>query len=362
MGNISGRVVFDENNAHGQGPLHAASYGNLVLVHRGSSGGGFAPFKLKAQTAAKHGAKALLVINWEGELPAQRIGTGQLWHELRVAFLTRTCCDPTIPVLLLPRDHGKWLRMHCGTVEGVAGAAHATFQILHDDYPRRSLSLRVCQACALMLSGIGILYGVINCFSVEVGGEFLQASRTASANNIPCVCIDVDMNRFWSRVGMSLIPTPTNLFNIFVSWLAFPRRLFQVLFPTRGSVDVVGLTILHVASFPLKTWAVFFLAVLCSDIILSYILQAVGSVAERGAEAAGAVTSNHRLEAQYWIMLLIELYALPQIYDSVAASRDEAMYQAIVTKSRECEARRSVVVVGAAHANGILTRVRTRGL
>lgn len=55
-------------------------------------------------------------------------------------------------------------------------------------------------------------------------------------------------------------------------------------------------------------------------------------------------------------------YMLPQIYDAVAASRDESMYQSMVHKIQNFAAERVVVVVGAGHANGILQRVQQSGL
>ena len=61
-------------------------------------------------------------------------------------------------------------------------------------------------------------------------------------------------------------------------------------------------------------------------------------------------------------MLSICRYMLPQIYDAVAASRDESMYQSMVKKCKDFAAERLVVVVGAGHANGILQRVRQHGL
>lgn len=79
-----------------------------------------------------------------------------------------------------------------------------------DGYPRRSLRKRLCQAVALLFSGIGVLYGVIECFAVDVGSEFLAAEAAAAARGIPCACIDVDLNRPRGRgrlrVGVSSMP------------------------------------------------------------------------------------------------------------------------------------------------------------
>jgi len=167
---------------------------------------------------------------------------------------------------------------------------------------------------------------------------------------------------FWSRLGFALLPTPCNLVKSALAWLAFPRVCFQFLFPSREAVDVFGGMFLHGASFPLKTWVAFGLAGMCASFVTNHILMLIGSGAELGAEESGVVHKEDREQAQVWIMLAIELYMLPQIYDAVAASRDEAMYRAIVTQCRQFGARRMVVVVGAGHANGILQRVRASGL
>jgi len=265
-----------------------------------------------------------------------------------------------VPLLLLPQTEGERLRSFCR--QPGAPSVSAEFRVMPDAYPRRTLRRRLCQAFALMFSGIGILYGVIQCFAVEVGAEFLAAEQAAHARGIPCTCIDVDLNRFWSRLGAAVLPSPCNLFSSLCAWLAFPRVLFRVLFPPRGNVDVIGSMFLHGASFPLRTWVAFVLAGFCASTVTNKILELFGSGAERAAEQTGAVSKEDRDIVQAYIMLAIEMYMLPQIYDAVAASRDEAMYQSIVTKSRERAARRLVVVVGAGHANGILQRARTLGL
>lgn len=296
-------------------------------------------------------------------MPPNRIGTGTIVGDLKVAYHTCSCGFPPIPVLLMPHEDGERLRDLCQLLEDSPnGVAHAQFQVLPDNYPRRTLRRRLCQAIALNLSGIGILYGIIQCFSVEVGAEFLAAEIAATDRGIPCMCIDVDLNRFWSRLGSALLPTPCNLAQSLLAWLAFPRVFFRVLFPARGSVDVVGSAVLHAASFPFRTWFAFILAGFCASFVTHQILSLCGYGAEQAAEATGTIKAKDRDIAQEWIIFAIEMYMLPRIYDAVAASRDEVMYQSIVAKSREKSAQRIVVVVGAAHANGILERARTRGL
>lgn len=362
---VSGDVTFNENDPYGLGTdLHSfnePSRSHIALVLRGSPDGQFAPFALKAYHAARAGASGLLVINQEPKLPLGRIGTGTLTADLRVALQTCSCGFPSIPVLLLPKEEGNALLESCKSSSS-SQRPRAEFKVRDDQFPRRTLARRLCQAGALVFSGIGILYGVIQCFSVEVGEEFLAAEIAARALGIPCRCIDVDLNRFWSRLGMALLPTPCNILKSTLSWLAFPRVCFNFLFPPTGSIDVLGSMFLHGASFPLKTWVAFILAGMCASFVTSNILRLLGNGAELGAEETGLVSEQDRMAAQEWIMLGIELYMLPQIYDAVAASRDEAMYQSIVAKCRQLHPRRMVVVVGAGHANGILQRVRSTGL
>ena len=73
-----------------------------------------------------------------------------------------------------------------------------------------------------------ILYGIIQCFSVRVGAEFLAADSAARDLGIRCVCIDVDLDRFWSKLGWAVLPTPCNLLNSLMSWIAFPRGLSEI--------------------------------------------------------------------------------------------------------------------------------------
>lgn len=373
---VAGQVFFDESDPYGLSPTTSGttpSGSHLALVTRGGPDGTFAPFALKAHNAVQKGALALLVIDQEPELPINRIGGGTLTGELRIAMKTWSCGFPPVPTLLLPRDQGETLRELClKSKQSVVAASvaeankmaspWAEFQIMPDSYPRRTLRRRLCNACALLFSGIGVLYGIVQCFGVEVGAEFTVAETASNARGIPCKCIDVNLNAFWSRVGAALVPHPYNIARSLLSWLALPRALFQVLFPKRGNVDVLGSTVLHGASFPLRTWFAFILAGLCASQIMSHVMALFSFGAEQAAEGAGVVSKESRDDVQAYILLGLQMYMLPRLFDSVATSRDEAMYRSIVAKSKLHGARKLVVVVGAAHSNGILQRVRDRGL
>eukprot|EP00928_Gymnodinium_smaydae_P009538 TRINITY_DN13577_c1_g3_i1.p1 TRINITY_DN13577_c1_g3~~TRINITY_DN13577_c1_g3_i1.p1 ORF type:complete len:702 (-),score=156.77 TRINITY_DN13577_c1_g3_i1:71-1978(-) len=369
---IAGQVVLEPQNEYGAQPLVVASAPtgaapHLALVRRGGPTGGKAvTFALKAHNAAKGGAAAVLVVNYAASrMPPSRLGTGPLTSDLKLALQTCSCGLPPVPVLLLPHAEGMQLMQLCekeNAQGGSGGAPRAEFQILPDTFPRRTLRKRICQAFALMFSGIGILYGIIGCFGVEVGAEFTVAEEVAAQKGIPCACIDVNMDMLWSRLASSLLPTPCNLLNAVLSWLAFPRLALRFLFPSQRSVDVLGSTVLHLKSLSLRTWLAFVVSGFCASWIMSHILQLLSASAERAGEATGAVSQQDRSDATTYLMLAIELYLFPQVYAAIAASRDEAMYNGIVDQAEKFSASRVVAVVGAAHSNGILERVRARGL
>jgi len=280
--------------------------------------------------------------------------------DLRIAARARSCGFPPIPALLLPKAEGEQLRVACQ--RGGPGHVQGEFQVIPDDYPRRTLRRRLCQECALVVSGVSILYGVIECFRIDVGAEFTVAEEVASARGIVCACIDVDLNRLCNRLSRALMPTPCNLGSAVLSWLALPRIAIQVLFPPQGHVDVVGGTILHAKSFRLRTWIGFALAGVLAGGLAACLLLLFGEGVAGAAVHSGTVSKHSAEEIQAFVMLGLEFFAFARLYEAVAASRDEAMYRGVVSKARDHEARRLVVVCGAAHANGILQRVRTRGL
>lgn len=363
---ISGKVQVDFENEFGLQQWQSDLHGNLALVKRGGPEGEWAPFALKAHRAYQAGARALLIMDAKDDLlPSAPFGRAPVTSELRLAFMTCNCGFPPIPALMCTKKDGE--QMYAAlTKQGASDVAvRAEFVVRSDSYPRRTLRLRLCQGCALMLSGIGILYGIIQCFAVEIGGEFMAAERVARDKDLPCLCIDSDLNSFWRRLGMHLIPTPCNIMQSLWAWLAFPRIFFQVLYPPRNAVDVVGGMFLHGFSFSFRTWLAFILAGFAASFVTNHILQYMSNGAEYAVESSGAVkvkSDTERDMVTNLIAMAVEFYMLPRIYQAVAACRDEVMYQSIVAKSRRHSSRRMVVVVGAGHANGILQRARTRGL
>jgi len=298
-------------------------------------------------------------------LPITPFGRATLTSELRMALMTCNCGFPPIPALLCTKGDGEQMCEALSRQGANNAAVKVEFLVRNDSYPRRTLRLRLCQGCALLLSGIGILYGIIQCFAVEVGGEFMAAERVAKDKGLPCLCIDSDLNSFWGRLGMHLVPTPCNIIQSLWAWLAFPRVFFQVLYPPRNAVDVVGGMFLHAFSFSFRTWFAFILAGMGASFVTNHILEFFSKGAEYTAESSGAVKVNSKGDRDLLtncIAMAVEFYMLPRIYQAVAACRDEVMYQSIVAKSRRHSSRRMAVVVGAGHANGILQRARTRGL
>merc|ERR1719197_1973368 len=120
---------------------------------------------------------------------------GHLFVEMRVAYHTRSLGFPPIPCIMVPQSDGERLAKLCAGAEDERFPLQVEFEVMPDLYPRRTLRRNLCQTCLLFGSGVGILYGIVRCFNVEVGGEFMAAEKAATARGVPCVCIDVDMNR-----------------------------------------------------------------------------------------------------------------------------------------------------------------------
>jgi pheromone shutdown protein TraB len=357
---VDGPLVFDKANEYGlmeTRPEQQSGY--MSLVKRGSANGEFAPFALKAHLAARSGAGAVLIVNNKESLPMSRIGASvSVVQDMKVACYSRSCGFPPICAFMIKESDGEKLQKALADGARVGGS----LSVRTDTYPRRTLRKRLCQACALVFSGIGILYGIIQCFAIEVGAEFLAAEEAAYDKKLPCECIDSDLNSLWGRLGEALLPTPCNFVDAVLSWLAFPRIAFQALFPPRHNVDVFGSMVLHAKSFSIRTWVAFFIAGYCASWVTSNILKLLTGAAERGAEQTGMVKKEDRDITTDLMLFFLQLYLLPRIFEAFCAHRDEVMYRSIVAKSRTMGSSRMVVVVGAGHSNGILQRARARGL
>jgi len=302
----------------------------------------------------------VLVVNDRPQLPpTMRLGESSLLEDLWLAFRTGRSGFPPIPVLLLPQAEGERILSACRRREP---AVSAEFRILPDEFPRTSLRRRICQSLGLLLSGVGVLYGIIQCFAVDLGEEFIIAEKAAHEQGAPCICIDVDINGFCRNVFSAVALTPNNLWRSLRAWVALPRIVIQVMFPSRDRVDSLGVVLLHSASCRLRTWIVVLLAGVSAVAAVASMLWFCGGGSTGALSGVGVAPTHGRGEVQGVVMLLIEFYVMPRLYEAVASARDEAMYQRIATEVARRRARRLVVVVGVAHANGILQRVATRGL
>lgn len=370
--NIAGKLFFDEANPYGlQRPCDSAN-GSIILIHRGPKDSSTveATFPVKAHRAAQGGAKAVVVVNYNDRLPSTRLGImqGALSVEMRVAWATKSLGFPPVPIFMVSKKDGDRLLKLCNGAykrsepEQTTASPQISVEVMDDLYPRRTLRRNLCQTCLLYGSGVGILYGIVRCFNVEVGGEFFTAEEVAREQGIPCVCIDVDMNRLMSRVRQVAIPTPRNLVRVLWTWLALPRCAFRLCFPKPSSVDTLGSMLLHARSFPLRHWLAFFLAGFAASFVSSNILNFLSGEATGAAVDVKVVKRKDTADFQVLLMWLVELYLMPCLYEAVLASRDEAMYEGIRARARATEAKCMVAVTGAAHTNGILQRCHERGL
>lgn len=360
-------IFFDDENPHGTEDPSEMVEDRFCLVRRGApdDSGSNSTFAQKSFHLNRSGAKGILVINKEADksqLPPYRLGVNSpISHDMKLSLKYCSCGMPPIPVFLLSNKDGERIREALGRNNGHQ-PVRAELQIRDDDFPRRTLRKRLCHTCALVFSGIGILYGVIQCFAVEVGEEFFAAEEAATKANVPCVCVDSNMNNFWGTLGAAVVPTPCNIYKSLSAWLGFPRVLARFFFPRSDNVDCFGSIFLHAWSFPLKTWVAFLLAGFCASQVTNFIMESFTDGAAKAAESAGVVKKKDHQDLQVLLMLALEFYLFPRIYEGVAASRDEVMYRMTRRRVREYGSRCSVLVVGAGHANGILQRIRACGL
>jgi len=357
---VTGVVRYDPDNPHGREPWAPGSLaGHFALIDRGD------PFPLakRAWHAGRAGAVGLVVISDRAMLPV-RIVQERVLGRLRTAVQQMSGGDPPVPVLMLSQDAGAALKARAQA--GHKDVLSCLFR--GDEFPARSLAAQLCQDMTLLCSGVAVLYGIMECAGVEAGGEFTAADEMATQLGIPCVCMDVDLDRLCSRLGRSLLPTPLNVWNAVRLWLGFPRFLVTACFPGTRRLDLLGSVVLHVAAFKLRTWAAFALALVVttqvcrvSGFFFSLIVGGVGEVATAG----NVVDSAGRGNFEDTVNLLMVLFIWPQVATAVLFDRDEAMYQAIAARAASAPAGgeyRMTAVCGAAHANGILSKIAERGL
>jgi hypothetical protein len=241
---------------------------------------------------------------------------------------------------------------------------------LHRNLPQPvTLYRTLVRKVVFLVSGIGILYGIISLAKVTAGGEFLQADEEARNRQKPLKCIDVNDADLGKRVKDAILPYPKNIVKAARAWLAIPRVIFFGVFPKRSDLDLVAVFVTQVCSFTIRTWVAVVIATATASAVVSTILFSIGMMAGAGARAGGASssTSDSIIEV---VTLSLEAYLVPRICDAMLIQRDQAMFDEITKEvetlshaSPESESRpadRFLVVVGAMHVNGILRRSRER--
>jgi len=360
---LRGRLVEDVSNPAGLRPWGPTLLqGALVLIDSGDRQQ--VSMARRAWHAAAGGAAGVVVVSDNEDLPL-RVTHERLCARVATALAFRTCSDPPIPLLVVSRQAGEELRAAIRNAQR-GSPVELTVLIREDTYPARSLGWELCFGCVLMGSGVGLMYGLIELAGVEVGAEFVAAQDKAEVMDIPCICMDVSMDGLCGRLGRQLRPTPSNIYNAARMWITLPRLLCQLVFPRAWQVDLLGSAVLHVAAFKLRTCLAYILAValasLVSSTLIVWMLHGVGDT----ARAAHVVHADDQDSFEEWISITVQLFAMPQLLQAILLERDEAMYQALVKQSRIGKSAtgqyRMTAVCGAAHANGILGKVVSRGL
>lgn len=189
---ISGPIIFNTNDPHGaaltqkhsaqnhglaSNEIGTSSDAHLALVKASGPNGQVIPATQKVYNAWRTGAQALVVISGRERLPSRPVGEEDMWQDLKVAMRTHNFGYPQIPVLVLPHTAGMKLHEACLTGQD---EVHGKFEVLGHDHPWRTFRRRVGLECAFALSGVSILYGVVDCLGGESGTEFIKAEAIAT--------------------------------------------------------------------------------------------------------------------------------------------------------------------------------------
>lgn len=370
-----GELIFDESLSDRASSLFVGKSfeGKIALVRRG----GF-PFALKTACAAKAGALALFCIDVAPEpesieeskgfqYPFLWLPVGNILHQMRHAWRMGSCALPPVPCFLVNYSDGEELlrAMRHDKVQTNFFVRHRPDMVPH------TLLRNLCQLCVIISSGVGILYGLIRCAGIEVGGEFLAANAEAKRLKKPFVLVDVSMDDLGGALRRALVPWPRNLFAAVRLWMALPRWIVRnVWFPASNMIDICGVMLWLLCRFKLRTWLAFIVSGFAAATVASFVLTVPGKAVSAGMVAAGHEASANDVEKLFPIAL--QLYLLPRIFEGLVNQRDEAMFQSITAEIRrrsECyvkgevdgPAQSFVVVVGAAHVNGILSRMYQQG-
>jgi len=312
--------------------------------------------------AQKRGAAGVLFVDTDktaDDEPSRLIlSVGGFWKQTGTCCRLRSAKLPEIPAYLIPGDvmsqfqSGQLIVMDVNS-NGLGVASRATKMW--------------CRACVIYGSGLGILYGLMRLAGVKAGGEFLISDDLAAEQGKPCVTIDMSMERLGHKICKSITPTPRNILKCILAWLAFTRIVLSwFLLPMPQKLDLALNMCMGFGRFRPRTWFAFLLGTLCSGLLITGIVLLLSY-----ALAAGAREAASGEEDKDWIQNLvfqlvgisINLWFFPGIYYGLLDSRDEQMYRGIVAQIRaRPHLKKFVVVIGAAHSNGILRRLRSRGI
>jgi len=314
------------------------------------------------RNAQERGASAVffsdLGKNGDAKQPSELLmSSGGLLKRTARCCVTRHSTPPNIPGFLVPAQYlaedqqGK-------QIEGTVNAELVPLQ--------SSLGRTICRGTIMLLSGISVLYGIIRLAGVEVGGEFLISDKIAREKNIPLVTIDMSITRLGRRLGQQLLPRPRNIWYIITAWLAFPRIFLSWLcLPMTHKVDLFLSMAWGFGRFRIRTWAAFLIAILISTSIIVGVFFSISEAAKVSVEKAGGNSPESKEYAELIALLIplsIQAYLYPAVYQALLESRNEQMYRGLVAQIRNRpKATKFMVVIGAAHANGMIERCYDRG-
>eukprot|EP00397_Hematodinium_sp_SG-2012_P006498 GEMP01006530.1.p1 GENE.GEMP01006530.1~~GEMP01006530.1.p1 ORF type:complete len:697 (+),score=154.11 GEMP01006530.1:131-2221(+) len=294
---------------------------------------------------------SLIIINSEGLINA--------W---RFCLSTGRNTPPTIPTYLVPARHFQRDR---------EDGKEVTF-IVKSGYLEAPSTCRqtCCRFTCVMGTGIGIMYGLIRLAGCKVGQEFILADELATQRGKAFATIDMGMGRLGKSLLDRLIPYPRNLWYLITFWAALPRHMFVwLLLPQAHKLDLFLNMMWGFGRFHLRTWAAFLLGSLCASAMLTGIIFFVGYLTRLGAEqvASSSGASDENVDdLGKWIAtfapLVLQVYLYPVVYKGLLDSRDEQMYRGAVAQiRRRPNATKFVIVIGAAHSNGMIRRMYLRG-
>eukprot|EP00397_Hematodinium_sp_SG-2012_P023138 GEMP01024020.1.p1 GENE.GEMP01024020.1~~GEMP01024020.1.p1 ORF type:complete len:727 (+),score=124.97 GEMP01024020.1:172-2352(+) len=353
---IEGTLTF-ENSEDLTGKILVAPYiksGHANFVYSAQKRGAMAVFFLDLQSGAPGTGTA--------EPSETLVGTSGFFSLWKFFCATGRNNPPEIPCYLVPSRHFDLM-----LDEGVV----INFTVYAGNISSPSTC---CQSClrttCMMGTGVGVMYGLIRMAGCKVGQEFIIADRLAHERGKVLATIDMGVGRLGHQLLQRLIPYPSNLWYMLTAWAAVPRTLFTWIFlPQMHKLDLALNMIWGFARFKLRTWVAFILGAGIASLIMYGIIKLVQVAIISGVEASATAAGSSQQFAKSvseWVgiglVLGLIMYAFPVIYKGLLDSRDEQMYRGAVAQIRlRPNASKFVIVIGAAHTNGMIRRMYQRG-